>query len=191
MRASPRARLLFLAYVLIVVYATLYPFSGWRDSGISAFAFLFAFKPRYVSPFDLYFNVLGYVPYGLLAVLALRPHIKGLAAFAAALVSGTALAVILEATQTFLPTRIASNLDVLCNAAGIVLGALVGARSAGWFLGEGPLLRWRALYVMPGVRADAGLVLLALWLLTQLNPASLLFGAGDLRDLFRDRKSVV
>ena len=185
MHASPLARLLFLAYALIVVYATLYPFAGWRDSGISAFAFLFAFKPRYISPFDLYFNVLGYVPYGWLAVLAMRPKVKGFAAFAAALASGTALAMTLEAAQTFLPTRFASNLDVACNATGVALGALLGARSAGWLLGEGPLLRWRALHVLPGTRADAGLVLLALWLVTQLNPASLLFGAGDLRDLFR------
>ena len=119
MRASPLARLLFLAYLLIVVYATLYPLAGWRDSGISAFAYLFAFKPRYISPFDLYFNILGYVPFGWLAVLAMRPNVAGFAAFAAALVSGTALAVILEATQTFLPTRFASNLDVACNVFGL------------------------------------------------------------------------
>jgi len=185
MRASPLARLLFLAYVLIVVYATLYPFAGWRDPGISAFAFLTAFKPRYISPFDLYFNVVGYVPYGWLAVLAMRPNLQGVAAFGLALISGTALALMLEATQTFLPTRFASNLDVACNAAGVAIGALLGARSARWFLGEGPLLHWRAVHVLPGTRADAGLVLLALWLITQLNPASLLFGAGDLRDLFR------
>ena len=35
----------------------------------------------------------------------------------------------------------------------------------------------------PGADIDAGLALLALWLFTQLNPATLLFGAGDLRDL--------
>ncbi len=58
-------------------------------------------------------------------------------------------------------------------------------RSAGWLFGKSPLLRWRIRNVLPGARADAGLVLLALWLATQLNPASLLFGAGDLRDLFR------
>jgi VanZ family protein len=184
-RASPLARYLFLAYVLLVVYATLYPFSGWRDSGISAFAYLAASRPRYISGFDLAVNVLGYVPYGWLAVLALHPGVRGAAAFAAALASGTVLALMLEATQTFLPTRFASNVDVACNLAGTVLGALLGMRSVGWLLGQGPLLRWRARDVLPGARADAGLVLLALWLATQLNPASLLFGAGDLRDLFR------
>ena len=185
MRASPLARYLFVAYALLVAYATLYPVSGWRDSGIPAFEYLFASRPRYVSGFDLVVNVLGYVPYGWLAVLALHPRVRGAGAFSAALVSGTALALLLEAAQTFLPTRFASNVDVLCNLAGAAIGALLGTRSVGWLLGEGPLLRWRARDVLPGARADAGLVLLALWLATQLNPASLLFGAGDLRDLFR------
>jgi VanZ family protein len=185
MRASPLARYLFLAYVLLVVYATLYPFAGWRDSGISAFAFLAASRPRYISGFDLVVNVLGYVPCGWLAVLALFPRVTGGAAFGVALASGATLALALEATQTFLPTRFASNVDLVCNLAGTVLGAAAGLRSLEWVLGEGPLLRWRARDILPGARADAGLVLLALWLATQLNPASLLFGAGDLRDLFR------
>jgi hypothetical protein len=35
---------------------------------------------------------------------------------------------------------------------------------------------------LPGGPIDLGLALIALWLLVQLNPATLLFGAGDLRD---------
>lgn len=184
-RASPLARLLFLAYALLVVYATLYPFSGWRDSGVPAFAYLAAAKPRYITGFDMGVNVLGYVPYGWLAVLALQPRVRGIAAFTVALASGAGLAMLLEASQTYLPSRIASNVDVACNVAGVALGAFGGICSAVWLLGTGPLQRWRARYVMPGARADAGLVLIALWLGTQLNPASLLFGAGDLRDLFQ------
>jgi hypothetical protein len=38
--------------------------------------------------------------------------------------------------------------------------------------------------VTPGTAADLGLTLLGLWLFAQLNPATLLFGTGDLRDLF-------
>lgn len=185
MRASPLARYLFLAYVLLVVYATLYPFSGWRDSGISAFAFLTASKPPYITAFDLVANVLGYVPYGWLAVLALYPRARGFAALGVTLVTGAALALTLEAGQTFLPARFASNVDVACNLAGTALGALLGMRSASWLFGRSLLLRWRIRNILPGARADAGLVLLALWLATQLNPATLLFGAGDLRDLFR------
>jgi VanZ family protein len=182
---SPLARFLFLAYVLLVVYATLYPFSGWRDAGISPFAYLTAAKPPYVTGFDLTVNVLGYIPYGCLAVLALHPRLTGHGAFWTALGSGAALALTLEAAQTFLPARFPSNVDAACNLAGVALGALIGLRSAGWLFGNSRLLRWRVRNVLPGARADAGLVLLALWLATQLNPATLLFGAGDLRDLFR------
>lgn len=185
MRGSPLARFLFLAYVLLVVYATLYPFSGWRDSGIAAFEYLTASKPPYITAFDLVVNVLGYVPYGWLVVLAMYPSVRGPSVFLAALASGAALALTLEAAQTFLPARFASNVDVACNLGGTALGALLGMRSAGWLFGKSPLLRWRIRNVLPGARADAGLVLLALWLATQLNPASLLFGVGDLRDLFR------
>jgi hypothetical protein len=38
---------------------------------------------------------------------------------------------------------------------------------------------------LPGRRVDLGLVLLGLWLFSQLNPETLLFGTGDLRDLFK------
>lgn len=185
MRTSPLARFLFLAYALLIVYATLYPFAGWRDSGISAFAYLTASKPPYVTAFDLTVNVLGYVPYGWLAVLALYPRAKGFTALGCALGSGAVLAILLEAGQTFLPARFASNVDVACNLAGTMLGGMLGMRSAGWLFGRSLLLRWRVRNFLPGARADAGLVLLGLWLATQLNPATLLFGAGDLRDLFR------
>src|SRR5213592_4388032 len=39
---STLARYLFVAYVPLVVYASLHPFSGWRDRGLPPFAFLTA-----------------------------------------------------------------------------------------------------------------------------------------------------
>lgn len=133
--------------------------------------------------FDVAANVLGYVPLGLLCVAALHPRLRGLAAGAVALAAGVALSVVLEAAQSYLPTRIASNLDVAANAAGTALGVALGMRAAPWILGHGPYRRWRAGAFLPGAGIDAGLVLLVLWLFLQLNPATLLFGAGDLRDL--------
>jgi hypothetical protein len=41
----------------------------------------------------------------------------------------------------------------------------------------------RAAAFLPGTPIDFGLMLVALWLFIQLNPTTLLFGAGDLRDL--------
>ncbi|HVC10704.1 MAG TPA: VanZ family protein [Burkholderiales bacterium] len=186
MRESPLARFLFVVYVLLVVYASLYPLSGWTAPGVSAFAYLGAPWPRYVTAFDVGANVVGYLPYGFLCVLALYPRQRGGYAVLAAVISGAALSIAMEATQSFLPTRVASNLDVLCNLAGTVAGAAVGAPLAGWLLHIGPLRRLRALAFLPGAATDVGLVLLGLWLFAQLDPAMLLFGVGDLRDLLQE-----
>lgn len=183
MRQSPLARLLFVVYGLLVVYASLYPLMGWRDQGLSAFAYLTASPPRYVAAFDVMANLLGYLPYGFLCALALYPRPRGLYAVATAALSGAVLSMLMEAAQSFLPTRVPSNLDVACNLAGALAGAVLGIRLASWLLDGGPLKRLRARAFLPGHAADLGLVLLALWLFTQLNPAMLLFGAGDLRDL--------
>ncbi len=185
MRESPLARFLFVAYVLLVLYASLYPLSGWTGQGVSAFAYLSAPWPRYVTAFDLWANVIGYVPCGFLCVLALYPRQRGGYAVLAAALSGLALSIAMEAAQSFLPMRVASNLDVLCNLAGTLAGASLGAPLAGWLLHVGPLRRLRSLAFVPGAAADAGLVLLGLWLFAQLDPATLLFGAGDLRDLMQ------
>lgn len=50
---SPLARVGLLCFTLLVIYASLYPFSGWIDNGISPFAFVSAPKPRYITDFDL------------------------------------------------------------------------------------------------------------------------------------------
>jgi VanZ family protein len=180
-RASPLARIVFLVYVLLVAYASLYPLSGWRDVGVSPLAYLSAPWPRYVTGFDVAVNVAGYVPFGLFAVAALHPRLRGVAAFLVVIAGAAALSLSLEAVQTYLPARFATNLDVLCNLGGAALGAALGQHFTP-LIGGGPLSRRRALEFLPGAGIDFGLVLLGLWLFIQLNPASLLFGAGDLRD---------
>ena len=128
-------------------------------------------------------NFLGYLPYGLLCALVLRPRLSVGGAVLFAALSAAALSLSLEALQSFLPARIPSNLDVLANIAGALCGGLAGAGLAPALLGGGPLRRLRAEMLAPGVATDLGLTLLALWLFAQLNPATLLFGTGDLRDL--------
>ena len=167
--------------MLLVVYASLYPFEGWRMVGISPFAYLSAPWPRYVTWFDLVVNIAGYVPFGLLAIAALRPNRQGFPALMIAVAGAALLSFFLEATQTYLPARFASNLDLLCNVIGAALGAALGLAFAP-LLAEGPLQRQRAQAFLHGADIDFGLVLLGLWLFIQLNPAPLLFGAGELRD---------
>ena len=184
MQTSPVARILFGVYVLLAIYASLYPLSGWRDQGLSPFAYLASPWPRYVTGFDLAANLLGYLPFGILCIAALQPRLKGVAAFALTLATAGGLSLVLEALQSYLPARVATNLDVLCNVAGAAAGALVALAAAPRLLIGEPLRRLRAASFLPGVGIDVGLVLLGLWLFTQLNPATLLFAAGDLRDLF-------
>jgi VanZ family protein len=172
----------FWVYAALTVYASLYPLEGWRDAGVSPFAYLASPWPRYVTAFDLAANLLGYVPYGFLCALALHPRLRGLAAFAAAVTSALVLSLFLEAAQTYLPARVATNLDTLCNVAGAACGAALGVLLVPSVL-VGPLKRWRSAAFFDGAGIDVGLALLALWLFTQLNPATLLFAAGDLRDL--------
>src|SRR5256885_10558628 len=167
--ASAFARIAFGVYALLVVYASLYPLEGWRDHGISPFAYLVSPWPRYVTGFDLAANVLGYLPYGFLCVLALHPRIRGLWAFATALASAAFLSVAMEAAQSYLPARVATNLDLLCNIAGGACGAALGVWAVPSVLG-GPLERLRAKAFFAGAEIDAGLTLLALWLFVQLNP---------------------
>jgi len=79
-RHSPLARYLLGAYWLLVGYGSLYPFSGWRDQGLSPFEFLGAPLPQYVTGFDVVANFVAYVPLGFLAVLAFAPRLRGAAA---------------------------------------------------------------------------------------------------------------
>ncbi len=182
-RHSPLARYLLGAYWLLVVYGSLYPFSGWRDQGLSPFEFLGAPVPQYVTAFDLAANVAAYIPLGFLGVLAFAPRLHGAVACIAATLLAAATSVALETAQSYLPDRIPSNLDLAANAAGGLLGALAGIAAARWLIREGRLRAARGRLFRPGHAVDLGLVLLALWLFAQLNPETLLLGSGDLRDL--------
>lgn len=183
--SSSLARYLFVAYALLVVYASLYPFSGWRNPGLLPLAFLTAPFPRYVPSFDVAANVLGYAPLGFLAVLAAHPVLRGGLALSFGLACAFALSFALEALQFYLPSRISSNLDLLANSAGGAAGAIAGVALSRRLLRDEGLQALRYRLFATGGRSDLGLVLLALWLLAQLNPETLLFGAGDLRGLFQ------
>lgn len=180
-RPSALPRYLAFAYSALIIYASLHPFSGWRDPGLPLFVFLDAGWPRYWTGFDMAINIVAYVPLGFLITLSLRrlPG-RGLPAVVA-LVLGSGLSLGLEATQTWLPTRVASNLDFACNSLGTALGALFA-----YVQGDRLFVRLNQLQhrlLAPTPQAEIGLVLVGIWLLTQLSPETILFGAGDLRRL--------
>ena len=182
--ATSLPRNLALAYALLIAYACLHPLTGWRASGLPPFDYLLAPWPRYFIVEDLLFNILGYLPFGFLAAAALapgRPRWRG--AVLVTVLAGL-LSLGLETTQNFLPGRIPSNLDLGGNILGALLGALPGLRwGQAWFGANGIIHRWRAAWIIGGRTGEAGLVLLALWLLGQLSATDLLFSSGDLRKL--------
>src|SRR3989442_4784942 len=182
---STLARYLFVAYVLLVVYASLHPFSGWRDRGLPPFAFLTAPFSRPILVFDVVANIIGYMPLGFLAVLAAYPWLRRSYAFGFGLACSVLLSFALESLQLYLPTRASSNLDLLANTVGGAVGALAALATTRRLMDAEGLQRLRNRLFLPGRRTDLGLVLLGLWLFAQLSPATLPFGTGDLRDLFK------
>jgi VanZ family protein len=183
-RPSPLARYLFVAYVFLVVYASLHPFSGWRDQGLPPFAFLTARISRPYFPFDIAANLIGYVPLGFFAALAAYPVLRGGAAFAFSALCAAALSLALESLQLYLPARTSSSLDWLANSAGGVLGALVAVSLSERLLRERRLHVFRDRFFLAGGRVDLGLFS---WVCGSFaaNPSTLLFGTGDLREWFR------
>jgi VanZ family protein len=177
-QASPVARAALLAYVLLIVYASWFPFSGWRNSGLPPLTFLHFAMPQYWTVFDAAINVVGYIPLGILITFSLYPRLKGALAVLAASMLGILLSGTMEAVQTYLPSRVPSNLDFLTNLAGCCLGACLGAAATRTLLDQGRLYHLRQRWFAQ--HASQGLVLLALWPLAQIYPQAYLFGHGQL-----------
>ncbi|MCC2954659.1 VanZ family protein [Massilia sp. IC2-477] len=176
-RGSPIARAALLAYLLLIVYASWYPFTGWRDSGLPLFTFLNLVKQRYWTGFDVGVNVFGYVPLGVLLVLSIYPRIRGIWAVLVAAIGGVLVTIAMETVQNFLPSRVPSNLDLMTNAGGCLVGAILGAWWAPGLLDRSRLFQLRRRWFAP--YASQGLVLVALWPLAQIYPQSYLFGHGQ------------
>lgn len=162
-----------------MVYASLYPFTGWRDQGVVPLAFLQAPLPQYWTGFDVASNLVGYAPLGFLLTLALQRSGVGHWSWLVALGLPVLLSLSVEMLQSYLPMRVSSNVDLALNAAGAALGvtlALVIERL-------GALRRWnqiRANWFEPS--AHGSLVLLALWPFALLYPQPVPFGLGHVWD---------
>ena len=169
---------LALLYAALIVFASLFPFEGWRGQGISPWEFLSApLPPPYWTRIDVNNNVAGYAPMGFLLALAMLRSGWPRLAVVLAVMAGALLSLAMEFLQIYLPRRVPSNMDLALNAAGTLLGALLA-----WLLERlGAIARWSRLRARWFV-ADArgALVLLALWPLALLFPAAVPFGLGQM-----------
>src|SRR5215472_7023140 len=117
-RRSRLVGYLALAYVVLVAYASLYPFGPWRELAASPFAFLFELWPRYYTVADVAINIIGYLPLGILITLSVLPWTTPKWAALIATLIGAVLSLAMETLQSYLPLRVSSNLDLLSNGLG-------------------------------------------------------------------------
>lgn len=170
---------LALSYMALIAYASLYPFSDWRDQGVSPWVFLVAPWPRYWTGFDIGSNIVGYMPAGFFLVLTASRTGRGRHAVSRATAVCAVLATCMETLQIYLPSRVPSNVDLGMN----VLGGFLGAVLAYLLERVGAIDRWslvRARWFV--AEARGALVLLALWPLALLFPAALPLGLGQVME---------
>ena len=163
-------------YAALVVYASLYPFTGWRMPGFGPLDYLALGWPRWWTSFDFVANFVGYLPFGFLLFVALlrSGRSPGRSMLLAALL-GSGLSFSMETLQTYLPHRVASNVDLGLNALGALLGAGIGYLLQ-W---RGGIERWqkvRERWFVP--RSAGGAALLVLWPVGLLFPTAVPFGLG-------------
>lgn len=175
----PRTHLhgyLAAGYALFIIYASLSPFSGWQEQGLSLLEVMAAPLKLTFTWFDFSVNVLAYLPLGFFLAMMLRHRFSGMTGLLLAVVMGALLSLLLEYAQMYLPARVGSNSDLLSNSTGALCGALLAgylARHAAYVR----LQQWHAQWFSHGHLSDVGLALLALWMFAQVNPSLPMLGS--------------
>ncbi|MCU0814347.1 MAG: VanZ family protein [Burkholderiaceae bacterium] len=179
-RTRSSATWLALAYAALIVYASLYPATGWRLPRGGLPPVLALPWPAWFPSFDIVSNVLGYLPLGaLLCVAAVRGGAGRIAALALAVALAATLSYALEVVQQWTPARVPTLLDFTLNVAGALLGALLALAVHAL----GGLERWQTLRDRLFVRSSAGAIaLLLLWPVGLLFPPPVPLGLGQVWD---------
>jgi VanZ family protein len=165
-------------YAALIVYASLSPFTGWKQPlGLPLYGLGHMPWPHWWTGFDVVSNLLGYMPFGalLFGAQVRSGRSAGMAALTTVL-AGAGLSMGMESLQNWLPQRVPSSLDWLLNTAGTVLGLLaaVAVRALGG------VDRWQVLRDRWFIaRSAGGIALLLLWPIGLLFPAPVPFGLGQ------------
>lgn len=175
-RQTSTAVWLALIYAGLIVYGSLYPFTDWRIATLDGSDWLTLAMPRYRIAFDIWTNLLGYVPLGALIYLgAVRSGWRVWAAGLVALAWPAGLSYAMEVLQHALPTRVPSLLDWQLNSAGGAIGLALAALAHA----VGLLRLWggtRARWFTPD--SGSALALLAVWPACLVFPSPVPLGLG-------------
>lgn len=174
-----------LVWAALLAYASLYPFLPLRAPNPEKVRAIASWSGMVIRS-DVVFNVLAYVPFGMLLTLYFRSRGEDRLAVAKAAAIAAGFSATMELLQLFVPGRVSSIVDLTTNTVGALLGSLVFADPI-YSLATRPLGEARERIIIPGAYGDTALVLVMLWLLAQLNPALPFFGAGDVgREIEQD-----
>lgn len=172
-------------YLLMLVYGTLFPLSGWGVPSGGFFRYFLEADPARLSATDIITNVLVYMPAGVLWASLLSYRLRWPAAVLIATVAGAALSFTLEALQVFLPARNSALSDLVLNTLGTAIGGgaalLVSAHTGA----GGRLRHFREQSFVPGTLVNVGLIVLGLWSLSQLSPLVPSLSISNLREGLR------
>lgn len=174
-----RARLrtwLAIGYALFIVYASMSPFTGWRERGLNFAEVLAAPLSLTYTAFDTAVNLLSYLPFGLLVGLTLRARFGAPISAVFALCLCILLSACMEYLQMYLPGRISSNMDLLSNGMGALAGTLLAVSMTSWTRLLARVTHWRGRLFQHGKEMDFGLALLTLWIFGQINPSLPMLG---------------
>ncbi|MDO8312528.1 MAG: VanZ family protein [Sideroxyarcus sp.] len=166
---------LLAGYVLLILYASLSPFTGWQEQGLEFGAVISSPLWLTYTTFDALTNWLAYLPLGVLFALTLRTHFESGRSLLFATLGSVLLSIVLEYLQMYLPSRTSSNTDILTNGLGAFSGALLAWVIAPrvWFARA---TQWRIELFQRGHGVDFGLALVMLWMFAQINPSLPILG---------------
>ncbi|MBY0346102.1 MAG: VanZ family protein, partial [Neisseriaceae bacterium] len=161
-----------LVIFFIILAASFAPFSGWKWPTVPILEFVSYPLPHYVSLVDNFLNILIYILYAAVLSRLVR-SVKWAWIWVLLVVCFTSFFV--EVIQNFLPNRIASNLDILCN----VMGGLLGLIFYHLNVLKYPV-RWvrayQAEHFVEVTSADYAMILILLWFVFQSDPVLPWFG---------------
>jgi VanZ family protein len=175
-----RMALAAFAYLCLLFYGSLYPFTRWHAPAYPLMHFL-PLWPDHLDKGDVLQNVLVYAPFGLLCTLWLVQAMPVLRAAALAVMLGALVSFSIETLQQFNPARVASTVDIVMNTLGSAGGAMLATTIVRHTFSGRLVLSWRDRWFRHGPLANAGLVVIGFWMLSQTSPLVPTLDIGHLR----------